>query len=160
MKEIEKQSLDPCDIVVILDDVYRVEPRIHGVPCASQCHLHDGDGCRGYCWRWDNADDIVFRHLLKVWQLSANAEVCVTPTWREWEQVQRDQHNKRQTEYRDRKKGGAEPNPRGPKPKGVVEQKGEGYRATIIIGGERHRFSGSSREEVEAWLEQMKGAKQ
>ena len=156
MKTKEKTSLDPCDIVVILDDVYRVEPRIQGRPCSEQCHLHNGETCRGYCWRWDNADDIVFRRILKVWNLSSNAEVCVTPTWGEWEKAMHDERNRQKSSYRVKS---LEPKKRGPKPKGVIEEQGEGYRATIIIGGERHRFSGSSREEVESWLEQMKGAK-
>ena len=155
MKTIEKTSLDSCDIVVILDDVYRVESRIHGVPCASQCHLHNGVTCRGYCWRWDNGDDIVFRHILKVWQMADNAEVCVTPTWGEWKKAMHEERNRRKNSYRVK----GEPNKRGRKPRGVVEEQGDGFRATIIIAGTRHRFNGSSREEVEEWLEKMKGGR-
>ena len=71
MKTIEKTRLEPSDLVVIDGEVYRTDTRIHGKPCKDQCHLVDATGgCRGYCWRWDNADDIVFRHIISATLLS------------------------------------------------------------------------------------------
>lgn len=161
MKKTEKTSLDPCDVIVIGWDVYRAEARIPGRPCASQCHLYDNEAerCTGTCYRYDNLDDIVFRYLMPVGMLATDATVVVTPMWREWEEDRREEAIGRQEAYRERKKDGAEPQKKGRKSTGGIEEpkgKGTTYRAQIIIDGKRYRYSSTDRAEVEAWLEGMK----
>lgn len=112
MKEIEKTSLEPCDLVVFLGEVYRVEAIIPGRRCATQCHLYDEAArrCPGICYRYDNSDDIAFRHLMPVGELSKQAEVCITPTWREWaatvKKMEREANTRRTAEWRKRKECG------------------------------------------------------
>jgi hypothetical protein len=159
MKTIEKTRLEPSDLVVIDGEVYRADTRIHGKSCKDQCHLVDATGgCRGYCWRWDNADDIVFRHIISATLLSSKAEVCVTPMWREWEEDELKTHNGAQRAYLEKVRTG-EPKRRGCKPKGGIEPpKGRrtSWRAQIYIFGERRRQSFDSLAEAEAWLEEMR----
>ena len=161
MKTTEKTSLDPCDVVVVGSDVYRAEARIPGRPCASQCQLydHDAERCTGYCYRWDNLDDIVFRRIMDVATLANDAVVVVTPMWRKWDEVRLDTVAGAQAAYRERKKEGAEPRKVGRKSTGGIEEpkgKGTTYRAQIIIDGKRYRYSSQDKAEVEAWLEGMK----
>lgn len=161
MKKTEKTSLDPCDVVVVRDTVYRVEAIIPGRPCASQCHLydHEAERCTGTCYRYDNLDDIVFRRIMNVATLANDAVVVVTPMWRQWDEVRLDTVAGAQAAYRERKKEGAEPRKVGRKSTGGIEEpkgKGTTYRAQIIIDGKRYRYSSTDRAEVEAWLEGMK----
>lgn len=165
MKKTEKTSLDPCDVVIIGWDVYRAEARIPGRPCASQCHLydHEAERCTGTCYRYDNLDEIVFRRIMPVGMLATNATVVVTPMWREWEEDRRDEAIGRQEAYRERKREGAEPQKRGRKPVGGIEEPNgrcKSYRAQIIIDGKRYRYSSTDRAEVEAWLEEMRKGKE
>ena len=161
MKTIEKTSLDPCDVIVIGFDVYRAEARIPGRPCASQCHLydHEAERCTGTCYRFDNLEDIVFRRIMPVGMLASDATVVVTPMWREWREDRRAEKSFRQEAYRERKKEGAEPQKKGRKSTGGIEEpkgKGTTYRAQIIIDGKRYRYTSQDKAEVEAWLEGMR----
>lgn len=161
MKTKEKTSLDPCDVVLVRDTVYRVEAIIPGRPCASQCHLydHEAERCTGTCYRWDNLDDIVFRRIMNVGMLASDATVVVTPVWRLWDEVRLDTVAGAQAAYRERKKEGAEPRKVGRKSTGGIEEpkgKGKTYRAQIIIDGKRYRYSSKDKTEVEAWLEWKK----
>ena len=161
MKKTEKTSLDPCDVIVVGSDVYRAEARIPGRPCASQCHLydHEAERCTGTCYRFDNLDDIVFRWLMPIGMLAKDAEVVVTPMWREWEEDRREEAIGRQEAYRERKREGSEPQKKGRKSTGGIEEpkgKGTTYRAQIIIDGKRYRYASQDKAEVEAWLEGMR----
>ena len=161
MNKTEKTSLDPCDVVVAGTDVYRAEARIPGRPCASQCQLydHEAERCTGTCYRFDNLDDIVFRRIMPVGMLAKDAEVVVTPMWREWEEDRREEAIGRQEAYRERKREGSEPQKKGRKSTGGIEEpkgKGTTYRAQIIIDGQRYRYASPDRAEVEAWLEKMR----
>lgn len=165
MKKTEKTSLDPCDVVIIGLDAYRAEARISGRPCASQCQLydHDAERCTGYCYRWDNLDDIVFRRIMPVGMLASDATVVVTPMWRQWDVQSEATTAGAQAAYRERKREGAEPRKVGRKSTGGIEEpKGRGttYRAQIIIDGKRYRYSSQNKTEVEAWLDKKrKGSK-
>ena len=164
MKTIEKTRLEPSDLVVVDGEVYRTDTRIHGKSCAEQCHLVDATGgCRGYCWRWDNADDIVFRHIISARLLSPDACVCVTPMWSAYDKAVREKARKAQNEksrlYHAAKKEGVERKKKGRKPKGGIEEPCEylkTYRARIIIDGRTYRRQSPNREELEAWLEEMR----
>ena len=161
MKQTEKTSLDPCDVVVVGSDVYRAEARIPGRRCASQCQLydHDAERCRGLCYRFDNLDDIVFRYLMPVGMLATDATVVVTPMWRLWDVMREATAAGAQAAYRERKKEGAEPRKVGRKSTGGIEEpKGRrtAYRAQIIIDGKRYRYTSQDKADVEAWLEGMK----
>ena len=150
MKTTEKTTLDPCDIVVVGFDVYRVEARIPGRRCASQCHLYDEkEGrCRGICYRWDNLDDIVFRRIMSVGTLANDATVVVTPVWRLWDVQREATAAGAQAAYRERKKEGAEPRKVGRKSTGGIEEpkgKGTTYRAQIIIDGKRYRYTSKTK---------------
>lgn len=91
MIEQIKTTLDPADVVCVGDWVYRVEAK-DSRPCMASCHLydHDNERCCGYCYRWDNSDEIVFRKIMPVGMLAKDARVCVTPMWSEWQEVQRE----------------------------------------------------------------------
>lgn len=161
MKQIEKTTIEPSDIVVVDFDVYRADARVKGRRCRTQCHLYDAQrgACRGLCYRFDNLDDIVFRYLMPVGMLAKDAAVTITPMWREWEEGRRESAIGRQEEYRQRKKAGAEPRKVGRKSTGGIEEpKGRSlsYRAQIIIDGKRYRYASQDKAEVEAWLEGMR----
>lgn len=165
MKQTEKTTIEPSDIVVVGFDVYRADARVKGRRCRTQCHLYDAQrgACRGLCYRFDNLDDIVFRYLMPVGMLAKDATVVVTPMWREWEEGRRESAIGRQEEYRQRKKEGAEPQKKGRKSTGGIEEpkgRGKTYRAQIVIDGRKYRYSSTDRSEVEAWLEGMRKGKE
>ena len=81
MIEKETTTLQPSDIVVIDGYAYRADIMLPKLGCEYQCHLYDTEAgkCSGYCYRWDNAEGIVFRRLMPVTLLSDKTIVCVTP---------------------------------------------------------------------------------
>lgn len=77
-----KETLEPSDVVIIRGTVYRADMMDASKPCRQQCHLynHLRESCCGYCYRWENTGEIVFRELMPAALLGENAIVCVTKT--------------------------------------------------------------------------------
>ncbi len=51
------------------DVLYRAENKAPHLPCVAQCDCHMPEwtdssyGCSGFCYRWANGDDIVFKRV-------------------------------------------------------------------------------------------------
>lgn len=100
MKEIQKTSIEPSDLVIVDGQVYRADLKTKG-ECSAQCSLYrpEEERCTGTCYRWANADAIVFRHIMPAGLLRGDAEVCVTPTWSEWEACNLEREALRKKQY-------------------------------------------------------------
>lgn len=161
MKEIEKKRLEPSDIVVVGDWAYRVDVPVKGRPCSEQCHLFSvGNGrCPGFCWRWGNPDEIVFRRLLPEELLAHDAPVCVTPTWRLYEErLEAERINKE--EGRAAGSRGPMPGHGGRRPEGCVSSTMlDGrvrHQAFLQHNGKKYTKSSYDRATVEKWLADIK----
>ena len=63
-----QKSIMPGQITVHRDYIYRAEKRSKFFPCIDQCecsmpHFSTATGCSGYCHRWSNGGEIVFKRL-------------------------------------------------------------------------------------------------
>ena len=103
-----KNDIDPSDIVVVDGTVYRADLMDKHFPCIVQCHMYDAEAarCRGFCYRWGNGVEVVFRRLMDARLLSAEAVVTATPFDIDLEIARRQQANseKAKARYYERKK--------------------------------------------------------
>lgn len=64
----QQQSIIPGQVTKFRDEFFRAELKAHHVPCFAQCDCRmpdftDAYGCSGFCYRWANGDDLVFRSV-------------------------------------------------------------------------------------------------
>lgn len=108
MRIERKTDIEPSDIVVVDGTVYRASTKDGTFPCIVQCDFYDGNAgrCRGYCYRWGNCGEVVFRRLMDARMLSAEAVVTATPFDIDLEIARRQQANseKAKARYYERKK--------------------------------------------------------
>lgn len=69
MNFITQQAIIPGQLTMFRDVLYRAENKAHHLPCVAQCDCHmpewadSSNGCSGFCYRWANGDEIVFRRV-------------------------------------------------------------------------------------------------
>lgn len=64
----QQQSIIPGQVTKFRDEFFRAELKAPHVPCFAQCDCRmpdftDAYGCSGFCYRWANGDDLVFRSV-------------------------------------------------------------------------------------------------
>ena len=77
---IVQNDILPGQVTMLGIDLYMAEKRRPHVPCIQQCDLRNRDGmtrCRGFCFRWSNSDEIVFRHI-EEWELKKEQKIVET----------------------------------------------------------------------------------
>ena len=80
MKKKTSTRVEPGELVHIGDKVYMASSWDKTRPCSEQCHLHDGVACNGYCFRWDNTEEVVFRFILPTWWWATTLRSSRLPT--------------------------------------------------------------------------------
>ena len=69
MNFITSQAIIPGQLTMFRDVLYRAENKAPHLPCVAQCDCHMPEwadssyGCSGFCYRWANGDDIVFKRV-------------------------------------------------------------------------------------------------
>ena len=79
MKTVTKTTLEVGDLVSHAGKVWLAERMDNHRPCEVQCAMHDGTTCPGYCWRWDNGEDFVFRFILPDIAVKDATTIVATP---------------------------------------------------------------------------------
>lgn len=84
--------LNVGDIVHHHGDMLRVLRKKPHIPCHYQCGLFDAEEerCSGFCWRWKNFDDIVFK---KASDFRIGDDIVITETEFQ-EQCRRDEEER------------------------------------------------------------------
>lgn len=96
MKVKTATMIEPGELVANKDDLYMAVAFVKGMSCTSQCAFFDPKRgrCSGYCLRWDNWDEVVFRRILPMAATKADTEVVSTPDLIEAELTRRRQDQK------------------------------------------------------------------
>lgn len=73
--------LEAGDLIANGDNIFMVQTFDHERPCSEQCHLYDekAERCNGYCYRWSNGEDFVFRKIISIGLAGDHVTVCRTP---------------------------------------------------------------------------------
>lgn len=76
-----KTRIEPSDVVVVGGVAYRADLLNPEMPCRTQCAFWDTEAmrCRGYCLRWENSSEVVFRRLMDERLVGSKAVVTATP---------------------------------------------------------------------------------
>lgn len=158
MNEKTKERIDPGDLVRVDGKVYLTATLIASKSCVEQCALAGGNRC-GYCFRWDNTEEVVFRYLLPDTVVKADTVVYTTPDSIGRHLMEREKKNikSRNQIYRSSHKREGEKKKTGRKPQGGIEHRTtRSYRATIIVDGVRYTYTATSEEEARRWLDDFK----
>lgn len=163
MKKKTSTRVEPGELVHIGDKVYMASSWDKTRPCSEQCHLHDGVACNGYCFRWDNTEEVVFRFILPDVVVSDDTTVVSTPdlvtaalVGAKMESTARAKMKYYTKKARERIE--AEKSAERKRKGGIDDPTGrrKSYVAHITIDGKRYRFASPDRSEAEKWLEDMK----
>lgn len=160
MKTITRTTIKTGELTERRGAIYVATGRNRQRPCIEQCDLRgiaNHAHCDGYCWRWDNCDDIVFRYVKPVAVLSVadKTEVVQTPSWLgEW----RSRHLADIAERAAAKyKETHDIQPKAKK-RGSVYKRTErsGWQAAITFDGKKYTFSSPDKAVCQRWLEDFK----
>ena len=160
MKTITRTTIEPGELTERRGAIYMAARRNRQRPCVDQCDLRGialHNHCDGYCWRWDNGDDIVFRYVKPVAVLAVDdkTEVVQTPSWLgEW----RARHLSDIAERAAAKyKETHDIQPKARK-RGSVYKRTErnGWQAGVTFDGKRYTFSSPDKAVCQRWLEDFK----
>ena len=162
MKTKISNTIEAGDMVHHHKRLWLVETMQAGRPCSIQCAMYDAeaDKCCGYCYRWANGDDKVFRYLLPDTAVKDAAEVVETPDLIgakvEGDEDPRKASQKRYYAKVREMRMSKEKRPYG---RGSVYQNSTGWQGDICVNGRRYTYRHTNKETVEAWLDNMaKGA--
>lgn len=163
MKKKISTSVEPGELVHIGDKVYMASSWDKKRPCSEQCHLHDGVACNGYCFRWDNTEEVVFRFILPDVVVGDGTIVVETPDLITAALVgaKMESTARAKMKYYTKKAGGrfdADKYAVRKRKGGIDEPTGrrKSYVAHITIDGKRYRYASPARSEAEKWLEDKK----
>ena len=133
-------------------------------PCICQCAMFGVcDGCRGYCFRWDNGEDVVFKSVDTT--VDFITEIVATPDLigERLRDGDGTPQQKAQRRYYEKVKAKREED----KPLKDAKRKTKGwgqgsvvkvrnqYRADFYMDGNRYWYTSPDLAEVEAWLADM-----
>ena len=134
-------------------------------PCSVQCAMWGDDGCRGYCFRWDNTEDVVFHHLPADLTVDSLREIVETPDliWERLKDGDGTPQQRAQRRYYEKVKAKREEERPLREAKRKTNGWGQGsvtkvhgqYRADFYMDGNRYWYTSSDIAEVEAWLADM-----
>lgn len=156
MKTNTKTTIEPGELTERRGAIYVATRRNRQRPCIEQCNLRgiaNHAYCDGYCWRWANGDDIVFRYVKPVAVLAPGdkTEVVQTPSWiAEW----KSRHLEDIAERAAKKyKEVHDIQPKARK-RGSVYKRTErsGWQAAITFDGKKYTFSSTDKSVCQKWL--------
>lgn len=137
------------------------------IPCFSQCGMFVDGACNGYCYRWDNGDDVVF-HLASLSVEDAD-EIVETPDAIGEKLRDGDGTAEQRAKRKYYEKVKAKRKEEAPLRKAKAKTKGWGqgsvtkacnmYRADFYINGNHLHYASADLAEVEAWLADMNNKK-
>lgn len=160
MKTITRTTIEPGELTERRGAIYVATRRNRQRPCLEQCDLRGISNhayCDGYCWRWANGDDIVFRYHKPVAVLSVadKTEVVQTPSWLgEWRARHlADIAERAAAKYKETH----DIQPKARK-RGSVYKRTErtGWQAAITFDGKKYTFSSPDKAVCQRWLEDFK----
>lgn len=79
MKKKTSKRIEPGELTRVGEGVYMASTWDETRPCTEQCSLAKGEACNGYCYRWENTEQVVFRHILPAALLGDEVELVETP---------------------------------------------------------------------------------
>lgn len=163
MKKKTSTRVEPGELVHIGDNVYMASSWDKTRPCSEQCALYEGGTCNGYCFRWDNTEEVIFRFILPDVVVGDGTIVVETPdlitaalVGAKMESTARAKmkyYTKKASERIEAEKSAVR------KRKGGIDDptgRRKSYVAHITIDGKRYRFASPDRAEAEKWLEDKK----
>lgn len=160
MKTITRTRIEPGELTERRGAIYVATRRNRQRPCIEQCDLRGialHAQCDGYCWRWANGDDIVFRYHKPVAVLSVadNTEVVQTPSWLDERKSRHlaDIAERAAAKYKETH----DIHPKARK-RGYVYKRTErnGWQASITIDGKKYTFSSLDKAVCQKWLDDFK----
>lgn len=150
--------IEPGETTDLDKRVYLAETWDKTRPCTEQCDMASGERCNGFCFRWANTDEVVFRYILPL--AAAGKATLVHTTDLIGEKLARKDAEKR-LRYNERmrryyhevvKKKGASDRERGT---GSVYKHGLKWVAQAYHEGNTIRYISSDKAEVEAWIDEL-----
>lgn len=157
MKTRFSTTIEPGDLVHHHQRLWLAATFDPSRPCDIQCAMSDGEGrCCGYCWRWENGEDVVFRFILPDMAVKEATEVVDTPDLLDEAIAGGDPRKASILKYyrkKQRKRQDAEPRPHGTG--SLWQSLGGMWRAEIHICGTTVHRSSRDKAEVEQWLDEM-----
>lgn len=159
MKTITKTRIEPGELTERRCAIYVATRRNRQRPCIEQCDLRGISNhahCDGYCWRWANGDDIVFRYHKPVAVLAVadKTEVVQTPSWID---ERKSRHLADIAERAAAKKETHDIQPKARK-RGSVYKRTErsGWQASITVDGKKYTLSSLDKAVCQKWLDDFK----
>lgn len=135
-------------------------------PCFTQCAMFGVvDGCRGYCFRWENTEDVVFKDIPEGVRVSDASEIVETPDLIGERLRDGDGTAEQRAKRKYYEKVKAKREEEAPLRKAKAKTKGWGqgsvtkvhgqFRADFYINGNHLHYASADIAEVEAWLADM-----
>lgn len=160
MKTNTKTTIEPGELTERRGAIYVATRRNRQRPCIEQCDLRGISNhayCDGYCWRWTNGDDIVFRYQKPVAVLTVadTTEVVQTPSWIDERKSSHlaDIAERAAAKYKETH----DIQPKGRKRGGISRRNDRGkYQACIIIEGKKYTFTNEEKAVCQKWLDDFK----
>ena len=156
MKTRISTTIEAGDIVHQHKRLWLVETMQAGRPCSIQCAMYDAeaDKCCGYCYRWSNGDDKVFRYLLPDTAVKDATEVVETPDLLAARITDGDDPRKAsQLKYYEKVKEARATKEKRPYGRGSVYQNKGAWVGDICVNGRRYTYRHPNKVTVEAWLD-------
>ena len=156
MKTRTSNTIEAGDIVHHHKRLWLVETMQAGSPCSAQCAMYDADAdkCCGYCYRWANGDDKVFRYLLPATAVKDATEVVETPDLLAARITGSDDPRKAsQLKYYEKVKEARATKEKRPYGRGSVYQNNGAWVGDICVNGRRYTYRHPNKATVEAWLD-------
>ena len=159
MNTIERTTLEVGDLVHHEGKVWIAERMDTTRPCEVQCAMHDGNSCHGYCFRWDNGEDFVFRFILPDMAVKEATTIVATPDPYE-AKIADDPREQSKAKYYAKVKAQREQRDVRPYGTGSLAPNRNSWRGEIYVGGEHFTKYDPDKAVVLAWLDDMNAKKQ
>lgn len=160
MNTIERTALEVGDLVHHAGKVWIAERMDTNRTCEVQCAMHDGTTCPGYCYRWDNGDDFVFRFILPDMAVKDTTTIVATPDRMAEKLAEGTPEEQAKARYYAKVKAQREQRDVRPYGTGSLAPNRNGWRGEIYVGGERFVKYDPEKAVVLAWLDEMNLKKQ
>lgn len=160
MKTITKTSIEPGELTERRGAIYVATRRNRQRPCIEQCDLRgiaDHAHCDGYCWRWANGDDIVFRYHKPVAVLTVadKTEVVQTPCWIDERKSRHEADIAERAAAKYKETHDIQPKAR---KRGGISRRNDRarYQASITYEGKKYTLTDADKAVCQKWLDDFK----
>lgn len=160
MKTIERTTLEVGDLVHHAGRVWLAERMDATRPCEVQCAMHDGTTCPGYCYRWDNGEQFVFRFILPDMAVKDTTTIVATPDRMAEKLADGTPEEQAKARYYEKVKARRALREERPYGTGSLAPNRNVWRGEIYVGGERMVKYDADKAVVVAWLDEMNLKKQ